>query len=168
MNCLLIFIHVTQTHLKLYSKYTKNSVIKYSKFSAIFPSRKSLQKIPARETFFKESSSMSMIIKSLIFFVNKKVCSWRFRVTNAYSKFLSKTCSVCSIFRSIRPNVFCQTGVLRNFAKFTGKHLCQSLYFNKVAGLRPATLLKKRLWHRCFSVNFVKFLGTPFPTEHLR
>ena len=29
-------------------------------------------------------------------------------------------------------------GVLRNFAKFTGKHLCQSLFFNKVAGLRPA------------------------------
>ena len=27
-------------------------------------------------------------------------------------------------------------GVLRNFAKFTGKHLCQRLLFNKVAGLR--------------------------------
>ena len=27
-------------------------------------------------------------------------------------------------------------GVLRNFAKFTGKHLCQSLFFNKVAGLQ--------------------------------
>ena len=52
-------------------------------------------------------------------------------------------------------------GVLRNFAKFTGKHLCQSLYFNKVAGLRPATLLKKKLWHRCFPVNFAK-LRTPF------
>ena len=26
-------------------------------------------------------------------------------------------------------------GVLRNFTKFTGKHLCQSLFFNKVAGL---------------------------------
>ena len=25
-----------------------------------------------------------------------------------------------------------------------------------------ATLLKKRLWHRCFSVNFAKFLRTPF------
>ena len=25
----------------------------------------------------------------------------------------------------------------RNFAEFTGKHLLQSLYFNKVAGLRP-------------------------------
>ena len=33
--------------------------------------------------------------------------------------------------------------VLRNFAKFTRKHLCQSLLFNKVAGLRPATLLKR-------------------------
>ena len=29
-------------------------------------------------------------------------------------------------------------------------------------GLRPATLLKKRLWHRCFSVNVAKFLITPF------
>ena len=26
--------------------------------------------------------------------------------------------------------------VLRNFTKFTGKHLCQSLLFNKVAGLQ--------------------------------
>ena len=34
--------------------------------------------------------------------------------------------------------------------------------------LRPATLLKKRLWHRCFPVNFAKFLGTLFVTEHLR
>ena len=53
-------------------------------------------------------------------------------------------------------------GVLRNFAKFTGKHLCQSLFLNKVAGLRPAILLKKRLWHRCFPVNFAKFLRTTF------
>ena len=41
-------------------------------------------------------------------------------------------------------------GVLRNFPKFTRKHLCQILSFNKVTGLSPATLLKKRLWHRCF------------------
>ena len=69
--------------------------------------------------------------------------------------------------RSSRQEVFCKKGVLRNFTKFTGKHLCQSLFFNKVAGLGPATLLKKRLWHRCFPVNFVKFLRTPFLTEHL-
>ena len=28
--------------------------------------------------------------------------------------------------------------------------------------LKPATLLKKRPWRRCFPVNFVKFLKTPF------
>ena len=33
--------------------------------------------------------------------------------------------------------------VLGNFAKFTGKYLCQSLVFNKVAGLRSAILLIK-------------------------
>ena len=60
--------------------------------------------------------------------------------------------------RSSRPEVFCKKGVLRNFVKFTGKHMCQSLFFNKVAGAR----------------NFIKketlvqmFLGTPFLTEHL-
>ena len=33
---------------------------------------------------------------------------------------------------------------------------------NKVAGLSPATLSKRRLWQRCFPVSFAKFLRTPF------
>ena len=53
-------------------------------------------------------------------------------------------------------------GVLRNLSKFIGKHLCQVLFYNKVAGLEPATLLKMRLWHRCFPMNFAKCLRTPF------
>ena len=48
-----------------------------------------------------------------------------------------------AILRSSRPEVFCKKGVLRNFTKFTGKHLCQSLFF------------------------FSFFLRTPFLTEHL-
>ena len=40
------------------------------------------------------------------------------------------------ITRSSRPEVFYKKGVLRNFVKFIGKHLCQGLFFNKVAGLR--------------------------------
>ena len=70
--------------------------------------------------------------------------------------------------RSSQPEVFCKKFVFRNFAKFKGKHLCQSRFFNKVAGLRPATLLKKRLWHRYFPVTFAKFLKTSFFTEDLR
>ena len=41
------------------------------------------------------------------------------------------------------------------------------LFFNNVGRWGPATLLKKKLWHRRFSVNFMKFLITPFLTEHL-
>ena len=50
--------------------------------------------------------------------------------------------------------------ILKNFTKFTGKHLCWSLFFDKVAGLRPETLFKKKLQHRCLPVYFVKFLRT--------
>ena len=53
-------------------------------------------------------------------------------------------------------------GVFKIFTKFAGTHLCQSLFYNKVAGLRAATLLKNRVWQRCFPVNFPKFLRTPF------
>ena len=42
--------------------------------------------------------------------------------------------SMMTPIRSSRTEVFCKRVVLRNFAKFTAKHLCQSLFFNKVAG----------------------------------
>ena len=71
------------------------------------------------------------------------------------------------LLRSNCPEVFYKKGVLRNFDKFTGKHLCQSLFFNKVAGYRPATLLKKRLLYRCFPLNFCKISKNNFFIEHL-
>ena len=52
--------------------------------------------------------------------------------------------------------------VLLKIYEFTGKHICQSQFFNKVVRLRPTTWLKWRLWHRRFLLNFMKFLGTPF------
>ena len=58
--------------------------------------------------------------------------------------------------------------VLGNFAKFTGKHLHQNLLFSKVAGLIPETLLKKRIWHSYFPVNFAKLFRIPVFTEHFR
>ena len=60
-----------------------------------------------------------------------------------------------SLFRSSHPEVFCKKGVLRNFTKFIGKHLCQSLFFNKVAGLSllfntKYSLLSHSLLSHCF------------------
>ena len=45
--------------------------------------------------------------------------------------------------------------------------ICKSFFFNKVAGLRPATLLKKTLRHRSFPMNFANPLRTLFYIKHL-
>ena len=66
--------------------------------------------------------------------------------------------------RSSHPEVLCKNLF---FAKFTGKQLFERIFLNKVAGLRPPTLLKKRLWHRCFLMNFAKFLRILILTERL-
>ena len=73
-----------------------------------------------------------------------------------------------NVDKSSGPEVFCKQGVPTNLAKVTEKHLCQSLVFNKVAGLMSVTLSKKRLWHRCSPVNFAKFLRRPFLIGHLQ
>ena len=55
-----------------------------------------------------------------------------------------------SINRSSHQRCSIRKDGLRNFVKFTGKHLHQGLF------------KKKRLWHRCFPVNLAKFLWTHF------
>ena len=71
--------------------------------------------------------------------------------------------------RSSHQSCFIKKGVLRNFTKFTGKHLCQSLFFNKVAGLncRPkaCNFIKKETLAQVFSCEFSK---NTFFTEHLQ
>ena len=83
-------------------------------------------------------------------------------LTISYHKLSGECQLLADIFRSSHRRCSVKKGVLRNFSKFTGKHLCQSLFCNKVAGLTLQLYKKKRLWHRCFPVNFAKFLRTPF------
>ena len=45
--------------------------------------------------------------------------------------------------------------------------MCQSLFSNKVAGLRPATLLKKETLAQVFSSEFWEISKGTFLTEHL-
>ena len=52
-------------------------------------------------------------------------------------------------------------------AKFTGKHLCSSVFFNKVPrGLRSAILLKKEIPAQLFPCEFCKILNTEQLIEH--
>ena len=60
--------------------------------------------------------------------------------------------------------MFCKKGVLRNYAKFTGKHLRQSLFFNKVAGLRPeaSNFTKEEAVAFVFSCEFCEISKNTF------
>ena len=53
-------------------------------------------------------------------------------------------------------------GVLGNFAKFAGKHLCQSFLFNKIAGLKFATSVKKEALAQVFSCEFYEIFKNTF------
>ena len=52
--------------------------------------------------------------------------------------------------------MFFKIGALKNFAVFTGKHLCWNLFLMKLQAFR------------CFPVNIAKFLTTAFFIDHLR
>ena len=52
--------------------------------------------------------------------------------------------------------MFCRKGVLKNLAKFTGIHLCQSLF------------IKKETLVQVFSCEFCEISKRSFSTEHLR
>ena len=69
------------------------------------------------------------------------------------SEAVVRRCSVKKVFLKISQN--------------SQENTCARVSFLIKLQAPSATLLKKRLWHRCFPVNFVKFLGTLFFTEDL-
>ena len=62
--------------------------------------------------------------------------------------------------------MFCEKGVLRNFAKFTGKHLCQSLFLINLQA-RACNFIKKETLAQVFSGEVCKIYKNIFFTEHL-
>ena len=115
------------------------------------------------ESFLSQETVSSRILLLFMFFLYRLIAFKEYHLNYVFTitiiLYVYVFCNqVIQIEQS--PEVFYKNGVLKHFAKHTGKHLCQSLLFNKVA--RPATLLKKRPWHRCFPVNFVKCSRTSF------
>ena len=55
--------------------------------------------------------------------------------------------------------MFCKKGVLRNFAKFNGKYLCQSLFFNKIATFDQIIKVKKITFATSFATIYEFFFA---------
>ena len=79
---------------------------------------------------------------------------------------MNRKCLLINI-RSVLGRCSVKKVFLESLQKFIAKHLCWSSFFKKLQ-VRPAILFKKKLRHRFFSGNFVKFLRISFLTEHLQ
>ena len=73
------------------------------------------------------------------------------------------------------PEVFFEKGVLRNFAKFTGKQLCQSLFLIKLQAeacnfikKETCNFVKKEALAQVFACEFCQISENNFFKEHLR
>ena len=108
------------------------------------------QRCPCPEKIYLRVTSP--VPKKMIFILENMVVLLKYHIDWHPRKGSRSSHRSCSI----------RKGVLRNFAKFAWNDLCQGLFFDKVTGLRPATLFKKELWCRVFPVNFAKFLRTLF------
>ena len=87
-----------------------------------------------------------------------------------FAEYVRKTASACAqqylqhpilfiviaTYRSSHRRCSIKKGVLRNFTKFTGKHVCQSLF------------IKKETLAQVFSREFCEVSKNTFSTEHLR
>ena len=83
--------------------------------------------------------------------------------------YINMRCALWYFFIGINFNTtsyFPGAAVQRFTAKKEFLEISQNSQGNTFA--RVSFLIKKRLWHRCFPVNFAKFLRTRFYTEHLR
>ena len=92
-----------------------------------------------------------------------------------------KSVQIRSFFWSVFTCIRSEYGDLRTRKNSVFGHFSRSVHFKNKTVVRisrsevlckkdlqtPATLLKKRFSHRCFLVNFAKFLRTPFHVEYL-
>ena len=82
----------------------------------------------------------------------------------ALNKYIKFRCEM-RLWDKLRKEVIAwRCSVKKMFLKFTWKYLCWSLFFNKVTGVRPETLLKRGSY-TCFQVIFVEFFKSTFFTE---
>ena len=125
-----------------------------------FPSRKYMetwciaQRKKKQETWYIESK----------FSLSLNLSGWRYSIMNNLQYFVPFS-PQGPCFKSNYQECSVKKGVLRNFAKFTGKRLCQSLVFNKVAG--ACSFIKEETLVQVFSCKFCEIGKNTFFTEHI-
>ena len=112
--------------------------------------------VMARSGFSNDQTAMRRVIWGYIYILKIKTHIENNAIDNTTIQ------ETFAKFQKQPSEVFYKERCSYKFRKIQRKTPVPRLFFNKVAGLRPVTLLKKRPWHRCFPVNFTKFPRIPF------
>ena len=110
------------------------------KFSAHASSSESLSYESTFEIFkYKCKSKSLLLLYEFVYIIQSSISQCLF-VSGTNGKnmgdLIQSTCEYLPESRSSHRRCSINKGVLKHFAKFKGKHLCQSLFFNKVVGLQ--------------------------------
>ena len=126
---------------ELFQKNVDDEVYFWKNYKLLPPTLTQINSIVAISREFSKSFETIKNVSSL-WNVSDGIISRK--ITGCCSLFsLKKKEFCCCRFRSSHRTCSMKKGVLRNFAQFTGKHLCQSIFFNKVAGRRLQIYLKR-------------------------
>ena len=93
------------------------------------------------------------LVLKLIFSTSLKIICWP-KKSEFQKQLITGGVLVKNVFFEISQNLQENTGA------FHSGHVRVSFFIKLLP--QACNFIKKRLWHRCFPVNFAKFLGTPF------
>ena len=83
-------------------------------------------------------------------------------------KIFTKLVPSQTLLRSSHRKCSVKKGVFKNLRKFTGKHLCWSLFLIKLRVFRPATLLNSDSNTQIFSCTICEIFKNTYFEEHLQ
>ena len=146
--------------LRIWSHLLKKSIMGIFIFYAVSESDMISKKLQNSDLMYYNVNLMTDVFKIIIKYCRKIIAKylqillfiaqWEPSVTKRRSRSSHRRCSV-------------RKDVLRNFAKFTGKHLCQTARVSFLIKLQAVcNFVKKETLARCFPMNFAKNLRTPF------
>ena len=138
-----------------FAKYL--SYLKVQKNSKVYIRKKEICSKSDIKTFYGSKFLVQCILK-LVYHCEgnrlSEICSAKDIAKKSLKRLL-----LLLILKSSYPRCTVQKVVLKNFANFTGKHECWSLFLIKLQG---CNFIKKNFRRSCFSVRLAKFLRKPF------
>ena len=132
--------------------------LKFEKWFGDFLVRNCHWSCSIKKLFLKISQNIYYNASMGVSFLIKESCNLIKKINSGKSVFSAKFWRTS--FLQTEAATIDKKGILKNFASFTAKHLCWSLFLINLQWPEAYNFIKKRFQHSCFPVKFGRFLRT--------